>query len=127
MPTGPGWRAAQRAGLPACRLVLCTRYLPAPCTYFFPSYLHNMHYDAHGPLEMRLSACKPPGVLARIMHLVCHLLPATPPSLQQHPPRPCALQSHIMYRPRPKTSEQFCVVPETPQKKHLMSVYFILD
>jgi len=38
MPTGHGWRAAQRAGPPACRPVLRTRYAPAPRTYFFPSY-----------------------------------------------------------------------------------------
>jgi len=40
------------------------QYLPATRTNLFPSYLHNIHYDAHGPRMMRRSASRPPGVLA---------------------------------------------------------------
>jgi len=70
-----------RAQILRCRgPAIPTVIIPLVLT-FFALYLHNIHYDAHGPREIRRSASWPPECWpgwCTLCNLIWHFLPSSP-------------------------------------------------
>jgi len=100
MPTGPGRRAAQRAGSPICWPMLCTRpkltWPSLRCERWkarAPAHFHEHTTMVHGcrptPHEAIINPPTPPTLLPSPPPPVCFALPNYVPALTDEPKHPC--------------------------------------